>query len=788
MKINASIGFVLAAIAGSLLFAACEDYDYEFNLEECTEDWACRTNFGVGYTCTDDGYCVAPQKSVLDPDDSFELTEYCSEAALNFPPEIFRSTSARTSMTLGVITNFAGKQVAYATRLAVGLADIRGGLRLKSGSTLADYKFTVVSCALSDSEAQDDSIVREVAKFLRNDVRVEAILLGLGEDGTDSVIGEITAQDLNAGEPGHTLVISSNNATLRTEAEMQQYGQVWTMATSERNMLRHVGEQLVLRRLQPYAVEACRDSEGNEAEDGTCENPNIESVRDLLLGNGKECEGEGEDENCDDVEIGAYHRYLADHGGEEAGNQKLAHYVVQGLGPDIIISAATPDRQEALESGVRNVLEYLEVPGLTEVLDVKFNLFHLSCGTGCGSRQMQVEILKGLGCGGAELTGGDKVEPNCGTSSENKASAIVLLSDETRLVDSTYNAISGLQGEDAAAQIIYERSRADESGDAETIFVMSPAASSSSTGIYSDDWTAASNVERRDRLFKYVREGRILGVRQSADRSTEPFQSFLSAQQILVDQQSGSSQHYIAQAYDAAWLAMAAIAGSVASLDVSPAASEADIIRAMKLPGAQTHSTTLRKHFSGETPFKLIEQDVDGAKDLEVGRRVLDFIPTQWNDILDTGSPSDQDYPFLKYSHLFSAASGELRFTDSGQDRNYGGRERMSYDYGIWMPTIQDKIVDKAGERVDLDARQCTVGMIAPSGHVQSVHDSGGDEVLFVCPVEATTCSYTEALEKSLEKLTPTELAFCVPMNATQKVPSAFPMPKTLLFNPEQTP
>lgn len=820
MKINAWIGFGLAAIAGALTLAACDDY--EFALEECTEDWACRTNFGVGYTCTDDGYCIEPQQSELNPDD--ELTAYCDDRSLNFPPDIFQSSSARRSITLGVITDFAGRQMAYAARLAMGLADIRATLPLDRSSELAGYKFTLASCVLSDSQARDDSVVREVARFLRNDVRAEAILLGLGEEGTDSAIGEITNADSSAGESGHTLVISANDGFYLINDRMNDNEQVWTMAASERSLLERVGEQLVLRRLQPYAVEACKDDDQQEAGDGICANKDITSVEELLFGIDEDCE----DEDCDHIEVGAYNRYL-----EENSKADLAKFVVRGLIPDFVTTGQVRQitHEASLRRGIRNVLEFLEEHngsdggGESVTIDIDYEIMYLDpCGVNCGRRQMQVKLLESMGCEEADPTGDGDVVLGCDRELKNETDAILLLSDEANLVDATYDALIGVPvvnveqnevQEDLAARTIFERagvSGDDEVSAADTLFIMSAAASSASTGQYATNWMprgAPENetdeervrreleiprkLEQRERWFEYIRNGRIFGVRQSADPSTEPFQSFLAAQEILVDQDTGTSQHYIAQAYDAVWLAMAAISGSIASMEEkTPSASEAEAMRNMRLPNALTHSKALRKHFSGETRFNLIDDNVDGAVDLNPERQVLNFIPTQWSNILRLGVGSSEDDEaelghFLNYSHLLRAASGELRFADSEEDRNYDGRERMSFDYGIWMPTIQDKVVENQGESVDLAARQCIVGMIPPKGVTKATNDGGGDELRFVCPVEATVCSqtYKEEGDSESDDGTPN---FCVPMNAVQKMPYAFPMPEALLLDPELNP
>lgn len=786
MKMNAWFGFGLAVIAGTLFFAACDDYDYEFKIEECTEDWACRTHFGVGYTCTEDGYCIAPQDSVVD--DAKNLRDYCNDTTLNFPPEIFQSTSARRSITLGVITDFTGAQLAHAARLAVGLAEIRGGLRLDSSSPLSSYNFSLVACDLTNAQGQDDAVVREVVRFLRTDVRAEAILLGLSETGTNSAISEIANEDNAAGERRHTLILSANEGLQRIEARMSENEQVWTTATSERNILRHVGEQLVLRRLQPYAVEACKDSEGNEAEDGTCANPHIQSVDDLLLGNGFECPDE---EPCDELEIGAYNRYLEAHAPD--GAETLVNYVVRGMIPAFVGPGPVQatEQQAALERGVRNVLEYLDVPNL-EAVNLNYEpVFFEDCGTSCGRKQIQIHILRALGCTDAHMNGDGDVVDECAGAGENDVDAVLLLSDALTLTGSTYSALIGTTST-GAAQVIADRaglSSADPSA-ANTIFLMPAVASSSSVGEYSTDWADGTHDEAtRSRWFSYVREGRIFGVRQSADRNGEPYQSFLAAQEILGAQKSGTSQHFIAQAYDAVWLAMAAIAGSIATIDQDSSTTEAEVMRAMRKPQAQTHARTLRLNFSGETPFNLVEQNIDGASDLYEQREVMDFIPTRWDDIIRLIPREDEEvtanYPFLHYSHLFTGASGELRFTSNGEERNYGGRERMSYDYGIWMPTVQDRVVEEEGRNIDLEARQCTPGMVALKGFTQADSDLRGDEARIVCPVEATVCRYTEALEEAVNAENSTVMPFCVPMNPVQKMPYAFPMP---LVTPEPTP
>lgn len=755
MKITAWMGTGLCAIAAVLLFGACDDY--EFSLEECTESWDCRTNFGVGYTCSDEGYCVAPEKAVQ---------SRCEDTSLNFPPEIFGSSSARQSVTLGVLANFTGSQLAYATRLAAELSDIRGGLR---GSTsLADYNFTAVSCVLRGAEAQDADIVRETARFLRNDVRAEAILIGLDETGTDEAINEIVIQDEDAGEDEYTLIISANDGGFTIESQMESNDQVWTMATSQRNILHHVGEQLVLRRLQPYAMEICLDELGVASDDGRCANVDIETTDQLLA--------EAYDAYINDPEV----------------DEELGHFVVKAMVSALRTTGQSADieRTAALTRGVKHVLRYLGVPETdlnANAVNIAYENIILGCGSNCGPRQMQIEFFKAMGCDGASMEGDGTVAAGCGQTPENITDAILILSDSERLVDSTYNAFIGTNGADAdpVAETLAEVVGVSVNGsvalaDANTIFLMPAVASSASTSVYSSDWSSASSatLDNQQRWFSYIREGRIIGVRQSARKDTSPFQSFLSAQEILVDQPAGSSQHYIAQAYDAAWLAMAAIAGNTAAMEQDRSLSAAEQLRILRQPSSQTHTVALRKHFSGATPRELAELDVQGAAVLE--ERSRDLLPTEWKQILDIGDGSGTgdgiaNYPFLRNTFLFHATSGALRFAavyedgETVDDAPYGGRERVSYDYGIWMPTIQNKLVAEAGMPVDLDARDCIFGMIAPLGFTEDDPNYGAaqDKYLFVCPVEATVCSYTEDSEEDI----------CVPMHETQQLPYAFPVP-----------
>lgn len=765
MRKYAWIGSGLAACIALFTLSACDDY--EFNLEGCEEHWDCRTNFGIGYTCNDDGFCEEP--------DAIIQTEYCSNTSVNYPPEIFTSTSARRSITLGTIVDVSGQQLASAARIAMELSNIRGGI---GGVTaLGSYNFSVVSCVLSDTDAANERTVREVARFLRDEVRAEAVLIGLNANATLQAIQEVRDRDNAAGENGHTLIVSANDSTMELENRLKDYDQLWTMAASELSMLQHAGAQLILRRLHPYAMQFCQDDQGEPLASGGCEyetagdddNPGqtvpIESVQALLQK--------------------AYEAYVADH---EDSEKALGSYRVENfLAIDTTSGqAAAGERRDAFEAGVDKALGEVRPDNATPATDFEraFETNILACGESCGPKQVQVELLKKMSCDDSRLDGsGAVVIEGCEPDHYTDLSAVLLLSDSSQLSQAFYRALLGANGADpdVAAERIAALVGLDDPERADTLFMMPAAGSSGSIGVFTYDFSSESyegeGQSIRKRWFKYIDEGRIFGVRQTGNAQSPGYEEFRSAQSILVRENIGSTQHYITQAYDAVWLSMAAIAASVATLEQDPSRSAADLIRSLRAANAQKHSASLRKHFSGATPEELEAINVPRAdKMLHIARN---FIPSQWETIVDTRQPTTDEetealdgfaYPVLQQTQLLTGASGELRFDFAADDVDDIPRKRGSYNYGIWVLATQDKVVAEDGDRVDLDERGCIVGMAAPRGYaLGSLPDEGTDDFekyKFVCAVEVANCTYNSSRDEN---------EFCVPTHQDRARGYTFP-------------
>lgn len=746
MNKYAWIGSGFAAMITLLTVSACDDY--EFQHEECTEHWDCRTNFGIGYTCNSDGFCEEPSENIL--------REYCSNTQVNYPPEIFSSVSARRSLTLGTMVDVAGQQLASAARIAMELSNIRGGV---GGVTpLGAYNFSVVSCVLSDSDAANERTVREVARFLRDEVRAEAVLLGMTSSATLQAVQELRDRDAAAGENGHTLIISANDSTFEFENRLKDQNQLWTMAASESSMLKHAGVQLVLRRLHPYAMAFCVDGDGNPLPDNTCqyEEPGEDEEPPTLV----------EIDTLSDLLARAYRAYNEDHGGDESA---LGSYRVESFLPTDSTSGQAADgaRREAFSDGVDRALEYVRGDETSiGTFERGFETNMLACGESCGPKQIQVELLKKMGCEGSSLRGDGVVdvdEDTCGEDYQTDLSAVLLLADSGALSQAFYRAILGADGtteDPVAARIakvvgvnVPEISPPASGYTAETIFMMPAAASSGSMGVYTYDYASSAYNDSqsiRKRWFSYIEDGRIFGLRQTANPDAPAYDEFQSAQSILVRENVGATQHYITQAYDAVWLSMAAIAASVVSMPQDVNVSAAEQMTILRERTAQTHATSLRKHFSGATPDELETLNIPRADQMTYVER--DFIPSQWEKIVDTRRSTEEDlngfeYPVLQNTYALTGASGKLRFdVATGVNSNATPRKRGAYNYGVWILATQDKLVSESKANVDLDARGCIVGMAAPIGKtVEELPDPTSadyDRHKFVCAVEAANCTY----------------------------------------------
>src|SRR5690625_811181 len=736
MKKYAWIGSGLAARLTLFTLSAREDCELQHKV--CEEDWDCRSNFGIGYTCNSDGFCEEPTAEIR--------REYCSNTSVNYPPEIFSSTSARRSVTLGTIVDVSGQQLASAARIAMELSNIRGGIG--GVTSLGSFNFSVVSCMLSDSDAANERTVRQVARFLRDEVRAEAILLGMNSTATRQAVQEIRDRDSAASENGHTLIVSVNDSTLELENRLKDQDQLWTMAASETSMLKHAGEQLVLRRLHSAAMQLCAT--------GTCK---------------YEVEGEEGSTEVDikDLKELLEQAYLVYVDANEENKNLLGSYRAESFVAQDSTTGQSADaaRRQAFADGVDRALAYVRgdaTPG--DAYERSFDTHVLACGASCSPKQLQVEVLKQMGCEGTTLSGTGVVNIDTSVCDENyqtDLSAILLLSDSATLSQSFYRALLGANGteaDDVAATIakiggvkVSGVTPPQDNYTAETVYMMPSAASSGSMGVFTYDFssdTYKNSQDLRRRWFQYIHEGRIFGVRQAEARETDAYDEFRAAQRILVRESVGATQHYITQAYDGVLLSMAAIAASVVSMPQDVSFSAADQMKMLRERGAQKHTASLRKHFTGATTEELEALNIPRASSMNFLAR--SFLPSEWERIVDTRRGTDSQnegfaYPLLQNTYELSGASGKLRFdvvTDNSSDDI--PRRRGAYNYGVWMLATQDKKVDEPKANVDLNKKGCLLGMAPPIGKTaDELPDPTSEEYeihKFVCAVETANCAY----------------------------------------------
>lgn len=710
MILHAWLRLGLVSVGTLAVLAGCSDFDRK----QCESSWECRQNFGVGSTCdTEEGFCqeVAPPPGCVDV------------AGLNYPPDIFTSASARETVTLGVMIDDEGQQLARATRLAMEMVNIKGGLSLTG--ELARYKFSAVVCDLTLLPTLNSTSVGEVARFLRDDVETPAVVLGVNSETLKWATEVLSVREGLTGTPSEVLIVSANSGSLHTDARMRNTANLWTVAASEDSMFRRMGQQLVLRRMEPFMKEA--------REAVPPEDPAL-SKEDLLRA--------------------AYTLYAAD---PETQASETFVVNVLALASDSVQSgdsAFSTRRRAALREGIEGTFAEMNneaATGHMPSVTIHYAERLVSCGTNCTVDDVQRPLEESIGCkGGTSVS--DETSPSCDADLNNSEVDAVILHTESRsLLDAFFPAL--LIDDRFKQAIALETPGQPAKHEVNTVFFLPTLASSGTTAIYSYDWALERDPETAKGLglvhgqdwFDYVDENRFLGVRQAADPTSAPYIEFMTAGNILLDGGYGLPVYYFAQAYDALWLAMAAITGRTLSLD--PYIAPEDAMYMLKEAGQ--FSGIIRSRFSGATIEELeaLGMSFEGVTAEEAEE---DLIPSRWQELLTavrTGAMNN-----VHKVYRFRGSSGEARFADPNfqvgatpvpmNAQRFGGRERVSYDYAIWSVSAVSRAIDEPTQM--LDGSHCLPGIITPQG-IYGIPP--GEELLpknrFVCSTDLTLCRTT---------------------------------------------
>lgn len=184
------------AVALVSVLAGCSDLERA----SCEDDYSCRLNFGVGSVCdAEQGFCVKDEVPSVCSGGSSGLLD-----SAHVPADIFESTSARQTVTIGVIVDGDGGHLASATKVAVDLANLKGGI--VSRGPLRDLSYSAVVCNLDNVPASEQAQAAEVAtKYLRDKIGVNVIVSSARSAATADII-----KTINAG--ARDLVLVSANA------------------------------------------------------------------------------------------------------------------------------------------------------------------------------------------------------------------------------------------------------------------------------------------------------------------------------------------------------------------------------------------------------------------------------------------------------------------------------------------------------------------------------------------------------------------------------------------------
>lgn len=709
MDIRSWIRAGFLSVSAAVLLIGCG----EFDRKACESNWECRQHFGVGSTCDQaEGFCKV-----------VEIPEGCGDGSgLNYPPDIFLSPSARETISLGMIVDGEGQQVARATRLAMEMANIKGGI--SDVGELARYKFSAVVCDLAQLSNVNSANVGNIARFLRDDVGAHAVVLGVNSETLKWATDVLSVRDGLVSEPSQVLMVSANSGSFHTDAQMRALPNLWTLAASEDEMFRRTGEQLALRRLQPYARE----------------------LHAALP--------EGDTPTVEELAVLAYEAYAADN---DAGSGSFDDtFVVNtiALAGDSAQSGTeryADRRRDAIEEGLVRAFGVLkEASQSTSSVNVSVRYAErlLECGENCTTSDIQPALTHVLLCkGGATPEDGEKCNGTVLTESFRTETDAIILHTESRTLLDTF-LVTLLSDEKLfEAAISVAVSGKPSPGEVNTAFFLPALASAGTTAIYAQDWSAEQGSSEISfvnpvRWVKYVQHGRFLGVRQAADKSSMPYVEFETAGNILLDQGIGIANYYFAQAYDSIWMAMAAITARTIAFDPYIEASEAVAL----LHSSGFFSQVIRTRFSGATIEELEAAGVELGESAE--EQEEDLIPSRWQELFQTVRSNAIAGHHKIYR--FRGSSGEARFanpdfqvgeTPPVSEQPYGGRERVSYDYSIWSMSTKSKAVDTPGEAVDIS--HCIPGIIAPRGLSLTPSESNDAKNQFICPVEVKVCRQT---------------------------------------------
>lgn len=718
----------LASVALTVFAVGCDD----FERQECTSNWECREHFGVGSTCEDlTGYCAPPA-----------IPDACS-GGMHFPPDIFESRAARDTITIGLMVDSNGRHAQRASSLALELANLKGGVtsRLPSG-------FSAVSCAF-DSEYPSSREVADAARFLRDDVGVSAVITGMN---TPTFMHALEIFQGGNAAGSQVLVVSANGEFMERNREVADKENIWSVGVSDRTIYYRQGQQLALQQLQPH-VESCLTL-----------SPELDPIV---------CAYDAYDATLtDSVASLRFHSLLT-----------LQYTINTGTVVDEAV------RQERLEAGAQSAFDAIGVQsggGARVVAEVAYReKLLLGCDSGAGDDvgtgcNMDAAVINVLFCEVDE----DQidVDNDCAAPGPRVlvADGVYLHTESANLASRFLRAL--LINESHVAKIV-ESLAPGQTAHKQTRFFLPDVASAGALGYYNElssglgacnpsvnpTCTGLDPVDPADR-FAIIDADRFMGVRQSASPLTPPHVEYATASGIFLGQGGGMISFYAEQAYDATWLAMAAISGVVTA---AQARTTEDAVRHLFSTDKLAHTLNIR--FSGPTESEVMEASdrvraeisagnargwdafdyVDPSLDPPIRLTQADLRSERWIELLtvlrvDYDPFGDNDALIAETmigfkAYLFGGSSGHARFgklEPDAEDR----RLRATYDYSVWSLRSQSRMVAEIGASIDRERCRpgavADVGVYAPTPEERETQGAL-PENRFVCPAETAICSVT---------------------------------------------
>lgn len=208
----------VAVVSLAITMAGCSDLERQ----GCTSDEECRVKIGIGSVCTDDAnaFCTVPTvhhacRSNSVPDNIWQT------------PELYGTTLA-----IGAIYDGHGHQLLDAVRVAVDVANIKGG------DPTTRWSYAAIFCDLdaaswSPSVSYEDR-AEEVADFLAGTVSARAIVTGVPTPATLRISQKVRQYGsimVTANTPGPALLSELSSADKL----------VWTANVDARRLMRHFG-------------------------------------------------------------------------------------------------------------------------------------------------------------------------------------------------------------------------------------------------------------------------------------------------------------------------------------------------------------------------------------------------------------------------------------------------------------------------------------------------------------------------------------------------------------------